>query len=111
MNTEMSVALLKYMDAIVNDYIAWYENTNTDPEYVAKVVEEFKNDLGFKEGNKYIKVIKGGSVHSFIVNTDSDAKFKRGDILMAASWAAPARNFARGNIFGEYAVRWTGPAI
>ena len=111
MNTELTLALGKYLDAIVADYVAWYDNTGTDPEYVAKVVEEFKNDLGFTEGNKYIKVVKKGSVHSFIVNTDDDKKFKRGDILMAASWAAPARNFARGNIFGKYATRWTGAAI
>jgi deoxyadenosine/deoxycytidine kinase len=31
-----------------------------------------------------------------------------GDILMAKSWAAPATNFARGNIFEDYTIRWTG---
>ena len=34
---------------------------------------------------------------------------KRGDILKAASWNAPATNKARGNIFEEYTVQWTGP--
>ena len=40
-----------------------------------------------------------------------DQKFKAGDLLKAASWAAPARNKARGNILkGDYSwVRWTGP--
>jgi hypothetical protein len=28
--------------------------------------------------------------------------------LMAKSWAAPATNFARGNIFEDYTIRWTG---
>lgn len=107
MNTEMTIALGKYMDAIVADYENWGDKS----EIRNAMIEDFKNKLGFKEGNKYIKVISGGSVHSFIVNTDDDAKFSPGDILMAASWAAPARNFARGNIFGNYKTRWTGAAI
>jgi hypothetical protein len=45
----------------------------------------------------------------FVVNTDNDKKFKKGDILKAAGYAAPARNFPRGNILeGGYTVRWTG---
>ncbi len=50
-------------------------------------------------------------VWGFIVKTDTDKKFRKGDILKAASWAAPARNKARGNILeGDFSwVRWTGP--
>ena len=37
-------------------------------------------------------------------------KFKKGDLLKAAGWAAPARNAARGNILkGGYVINWTGP--
>ena len=36
--------------------------------------------------------------------------FKKGDILKAASWSAPAKNRARGNILeGNYPIQWTGP--
>jgi hypothetical protein len=39
-------------------------------------------------------------------------KFKKGTILKAASWAAPAKNYGRGNILdGNYDVRWTGVAV
>lgn len=74
--------------------------------------DEFFNNLGIDEGRKYLKVTKKlGSqtmVWGFIMKED-DGKFRKGDILKAASWSAPARNKARGNIFEQYDVRWTGP--
>lgn len=63
-------------------------------------------------GSVYIRVVRGGSVHSFIVRKDN-GKFKAGDILKSASWRAPAKNYVRGNIFTGYAsgaCRWTGAA-
>tara|TARA_B100000953_G_scaffold128305_1_gene105752 strand:+ start:757 stop:1017 length:261 start_codon:yes stop_codon:yes gene_type:complete len=72
-------------------------------------IKEFAEAIELKFGTKYIKILSGGSAHSFIVNTDKDKKFKKGDILMAASWSSPARNKPRGNIFDDtYRVRWTG---
>ena len=67
-------------------------------------------DDAIKEGKKYIKIVeKGGGVKAFVVGVDNDKKFKKGDILMAAGWNAPARNAARGNILdGGYAINWTG---
>jgi hypothetical protein len=47
--------------------------------------------------------------HSWIMLAD-DKKFKFGDILKSASWRAPARNFARANVFlRDYSnIRWCG---
>ena len=75
------------------------------------MIAEFNEKLTFKTGSKYIKVFtEGGSVWGFVVNTDKDKKFLKGDILKAAGYAAPARNGARGNIIdGGYTIRWTGP--
>ena len=51
-----------------------------------------------------------GCVWGFVVNTDDDKKFRKGDILKAAGWNAPARNKARGNVVdGDYNIQWTGP--
>jgi hypothetical protein len=37
-------------------------------------------------------------------------RFKKGDVLKAASWAAPALNQPRGNVLeGNYPMQWTGP--
>ena len=72
--------------------------------------DDYKNGLAYKFGRKYIKMIDRNSVVAFIVNTDNDKKFKKGDILKPAGYNAPARNKARGNIFdGNYPVNWTGP--
>ena len=77
--------------------------------YFGKTLANFENSFTIKEGKKYIKIIRDNGVWGFIVNTDDDKLFKKGDILKAAGYNAPARNAARGNIFEEFSVAWTGP--
>lgn len=96
----MEQQIEKLIENIVEDY-KLFDSTNSR-------VEEFKSKLFTKVGNKYTKIISNGSVWGFIVNED-DGKFKRGDILKAANFNTPTKNKARGNIFGEYSVNWTGP--
>ena len=78
---------------------------------------EYAIGVGSLKGSKYIRLTTGnrGSAAGFIVNTDNDKKFKKGDLLKAASFSAPARNFARGNVIEDTvdslrssSVRWTG---
>ena len=96
---------------IKTDYIKFATRGGTKPleGYFATQVENFDDLIQVKTGNKYIKIIRENSVWGFIVNTDNDKKFKKGDILKAAGWNAPARNAARGNVFENYSVAWTGP--
>jgi hypothetical protein len=101
----MENALNEYINAIKNDYANQKWSSNS--EVKNKMIEEFNNGLSYIEGKKYIKVVKNGSVHSFIVK-ENEGKFRKGDILKAASWNAPAKNHARGNIFGIYHISWTG---
>ena len=117
-NITMDEALEKYIKKIGDDYENWtlgsrslLSNDNIEKRIRDNSVLEFKNSLDYRFGSKYIKIVTnngGESVHSFIVNIYHDDKFKYGDILKAASWKTPARNFARGNVFEEYKVRWTG---
>ena len=96
--------------AMIKDYQAWRALADTDSEIRINMNEEYVDGLAFKRGSKYIKVVSGDSVSSFIVATENDKKFKKGDILKPAGWAAPARNVARGNVLdGNYPINWTGP--
>ena len=109
MNTEMTALI----ENIKEDYLNWTTLcakgtlSDTNKEMIAR----FNEKITFKVNTKYIKVFtEGGSVWGFVVNTDNDKKFKKGDILKAAGYNAPARNGARGNIIdGGYTIRWTGP--
>jgi hypothetical protein len=112
----MKKELEQYLNKIREDY-GCFKTVNTGDSIRDQVREkmnrEFEDCLEIKEGKKFIKVIKkNNGVHSFIVKEDfvstKGVQFRKGDILKAASWNMPAQNAARGNIFGNYMVRWTG---
>jgi hypothetical protein len=110
MNNEMNALIAN----IKNDYLNWtmgcaLKGILSDTNKM--MIEMFNEKITYKTGSKYIKVFsEGGSVWGFVVNTDNDKKFRKGDILKAAGYAAPARNAPRGNIIdGGYTIRWTGP--
>ena len=104
---DLMTGLGNMYDAMVADYAKFMV---PDDDNRKKMNDDYKNGLAYKFGRKYIKMIDRNSVVAFVVNTDNDKKFKKGDILKAASYNAPARNKARGNIFdGNYPVNWTGP--
>ena len=72
--------------------------------------EEFKNGIRYTLGRKFLKVINisnQDTVWGFI-NLKHD-KFNEGDILKSKGWSGPALNKARGNIFKDYTIAWTGP--
>jgi hypothetical protein len=100
---DLDIALTMYADHLKADYSKW----NRD-------LCDAKFDVTFERGRKFIKVVKTSwgsrSVHSFIC-IQPHGTFQFGDILKAAGWAAPAKNFARGNVLNpkSYANhKWTG---
>lgn len=107
----MQDELNRYLEAIKADYRAWMrpDQLETHISQTVKLdqISQFNAGLRIEEGKVYFKVIAGTGVHTFIVKEDGP-KFRKGDILKAASWNAPAKNKARGNIFGTYQIKWTG---
>jgi hypothetical protein len=113
------------LDFMMKNYVEWSNwssnykpNAHSENPHVKNMmIHNYCNGLRVEEGRKYYKLIgsNGGgtqeSVKGFVVKED-EKKFRRGDMLKAAGWKAPARNFSRGNVFRkdtfEDNVRWTG---
>ena len=98
------------LDAAAHDY--------SKKGYTHRTSEEFRSKFMIKPGQKYIKIGRMskhtpgqmGQCWGFVVGTDTDAKFKKGDVLKAAGFNAPARNAPRGNVLeGGFNINWTGP--
>ena len=77
--------------------------------YSKEQVDNWDSKTKVSQGKKYIKVVQENGVFAFIVKEDFK-HFKKGDILKAAGYNAPALNSARGNVLtGNYPIQWTGP--
>ena len=125
-NGEMVTALNDHtnnlLDLIREDYSDWselcekYDGASESRKKIKdEMIEEFNQGLTFEKGRKYLKIIssrRNGQrcVWGFVVACTDDKKFQFGDILKAGGWAAPARNFSRGNVFklGARRFRWSG---
>ena len=112
----------KVLEAMRKDYKRWsdrcarHESSAHYSKIKNEMEEEYCNGLRVEENRRYWKITSTNgsgtqrSVSGFIVKA-GDKKFLEGDMLKAAGWAAPARNFARGNVLDGYKVdevRWTG---
>ena len=109
----MQTQIENLLENIKADYINWttHNGTKEISSYSQGQIDAFDDNVEVKHGKKYIKIVGGVStgVWGFIVATDDHPKFKKGVILKAAGYNNPATNAARGNLFEDYTIRWTGP--
>ena len=121
---EVTTGMKNLMTHMINDYNDWSRKcpnikvASEMNEYISeariRMENEFADGIDYDVNKKYIKVFtkSGGSksVVCFVVITETDKKFRFGDILKPAGWATPARNFSRGNILENNfrGLRWTG---
>ena len=117
----MREAIEKVLEAMREDYKRWSGKCASHDEAAHSRIrdemeENYCNGLEVSEGSRYWKITHTNgsgtsrSVSGFIVKA-GDKKFREGDMLKPAGWAAPARNFARGNVLdgtGLNNARWTG---
>ena len=101
---DFDMAIQDYADHLVADYNKTASKTGSEGQY----------QVSFDRGRKFLKVVSNSwgsrSVHSFICIKEHDG-WKYGDILKAASWAQPAKNFIRGNVLNTESYkdhRWVG---
>ena len=116
----MREAIEKVLEAMKKDYKEWADmcckydgDTESRRALNTTMYEEYCDGLEVSEGSRYWKITgksgTGRTVKGFIVKA-GDKKFLEGDMLKPAGWAAPARNFARGNVLDGniHGARWTG---
>jgi hypothetical protein len=95
-------------NALVKSYVDYNNKYCKDPEYAKGAIKRYADSVKIQKGKKFYKVISDGSVRFFVV-AEPTAGFEVGDILKPASAAAPAKNFARGNVFNDLSrIYWTG---
>ena len=106
-NATLESGVDNLMNAMIEDYTGMSRSSSSDIKN--EMNKKYVKGLVAKKGKKYIKIMQDYSATSFIVAVDDDKKFKKGDVLFASSWNAPARNRARGNVIdGGYGINWTG---
>tara|TARA_Y100000310_G_scaffold53860_1_gene49401 strand:+ start:4144 stop:4572 length:429 start_codon:yes stop_codon:yes gene_type:complete len=111
---KMEIAVDSLITNIKENYKVWRKSVNHHnhklddnglSEYDKERIIKFNDKIRVEIGSKYTKIFTGSSIWGFIVNENDTVKniksgnyFSKGDLLKAASYKAPARNFARGNI-------------
>ena len=108
--TTLDEGIKNLMAGAKADYTRWSTSGGKELSgYCKEQVDNWDNKTKIKEGKKYIKIVQDTGVFCFIVKEDFK-HFKKGDVLKAAGYNAPALNSARGNVLaGNYPIQWTGP--
>ena len=78
-NLTFNEAVENLMENIKKDYCKWSSNE--------RMIKEFNENVRFKRGKKYTKIIQGSSVWGFVANGNGILKgipYEEGDVFKAA---------------------------
>lgn len=88
MQVKFVEALAKYLAVVELKYINYLK------DYHFTHLGNGKGAVSYEEGSKYVKVMVGNHIHTFVEKIN-------GDILKARNWNSPAVNGVRGNIYSK----------
>ena len=107
--TTLENGVKNMMAGAKDDYFKWNSSGDGISNYAKEQLDAWDKNTKVSQGKKYIKVVQENGVFAFVCKTDFK-HFKKGDVLKAAGFNAPALNSPRGNVLtGNYHIRWTGP--
>ena len=110
-NALISAANADYTDKTNHDGLSYDEQSDSSKEISDEMNKTFTEGWIVSAGSKYIRLRTNGfGTWGFVVATDNDKLFKKGDLLKPAGYDKPARNAPRGNVLkGNFPINWTGP--
>ena len=107
----IATANADYTDRTNHNGLSYDEQSDSSKKISDEMNKKFIEGWTISEGSKYIRLRTSDyGTWGFVVATDNDKMFKKGDLLKPAGYNKPARNKPRGNVLeGGFPVRWTGP--
>jgi len=107
--TSMEEGIALAVEKMILDYMEFCSRDEMKRRFISSIkIEQLQ---------KWVKITADNGVKMFIVTAPNVERngtsglFEIGDILKPASYKAPTKNFARGNVFkpgGLKSIRWTG---
>ena len=111
------IPVIGHLEGVCHTYVDEYANLKMAEKIVVNAKMRNTSICGATETLLIHEKVLKKYAHSILKKLEkknciiyADKKFKKGDVLKAAGFHAPARNAPRGNVLdGGFNINWTGP--